>query len=583
MEVYDFGGYATKVGLKCADGRVIRQDAFKDQDGVQVPLVWNHAHSEPGNVLGHGILENRPDGVYFYGKFNDSAAGKNAKILVQHGDIESLSIYANDLVQKGFDVCHGVIREVSLVLAGANPGALIDDISIEHGYEGDSAEAVIYTGLPLDDSESFSHADDGEEDDEDETVADVIESLTDKQKDAVYYVLGSLMAEDMASEVKHSATKEGEGDKVKKNVFDGSATKTDTPTLTHAQFSAIVEDTKNYGGSFRKSFMAHAQEYGIENIELLFPDARNVTNPPDWIKRRTEWVAGVLNGCRHSPFSRIKSMAADITADEARARGYTKGNRKKEEVFKLLQRKTGPTTIYKKQKLDRDDIIDITDLDVVSWIMGEMRIMLDEEIARAVMIGDGRPVMKEDGSPNEDKIDEECIRPIWKEDELYAPRLQLPKGSTLEAQMEAVLRAMDDYEGSGSPTLYTYQGKVTDWRLQRDKIGRLLYESDAAVANAMGVDRISKIPLMKDVTRYDEEAKKTYRLVAIIVNLRDYTIGADKGGQITKFEDFDIDYNQYKYLLETRMSGCLTHPKSALIVEEEIDTPTPSKPSETVG
>lgn len=564
---FDFGGYATKAGLKCSDGRVIRPEAFKDQDGARVPLVWNHAHNDPGNVLGHGVLECRDDGMYVYGKFNDSEAGKNAKILIQSGDINSLSIYANDLVQKGFDVCHGVIREVSLVLAGANPGALIDNVSVSHGYSSfDEEEAVIYTGLPLEDSDSLAHADedDEEEDDEDDgdgkTVGEVFNSMTDEQKNAVYYVVGSLLAEDAS--VSHSGIEEGDDTEMKKNVFDGSATQKETPTLTHAQFTEIMEDAKKIG-SFKASFLAHAQTYGIENIDLLFPDAKNVTNPPDWIKRDTEWVAGVLNGCRHSPFSRIKSMAADITAEEARARGYIKGNMKKEEVFKLLKRVTGPTTIYKKQKLDRDDIIDITDLNVVAWIRGEMRMMLDEELARAIMIGDGRD------AGSEDKINEDCIRPIWKEADLYAPKLQIPADATLEAQMEAVLRAMDDYEGSGSPTLYTYQGKVTDWRLQRDKIGRLLYESDSAVANAMGVDRISKIPLLKDQIRTTEDGKK-YRLIGIIVNLRDYTIGADRGGQVTAFDDFDIDYNQYKYLLETRCSGCLTHPKSALIVEQEV-------------
>lgn len=581
---FDFGGYATRAGVKCSDGRIIRKDAFKHQDGEQVPLVWNHGHRDIGDVLGHALLENREDGVYCHCKFNETASGKNAKLLVKHGDIDSLSIFANELTQKGSEVCHGMIKEVSLVLAGANPGAFIDNISIQHGddYITSDEDAVIYSGMVFDETDEYIlHADD-EEDGDDEgsgkTVEDVVASMTEEQKNVLYYLVGSLAAENMAhsddegEELSHS--EEGDG-KVKKNVFEEAAgQKQQAPVLSHSQFATIVEDAKKSNGSFKESLLAHAQEYGIENIDLLFPDAHNVTNPPDWIKRRTEWVSTVLNGCRHSPFSRIKSMAADITADEARAKGYTKGNRKTEEVFSLLQRVTTPTTIYKKQKLDRDDIIDITDLDVVAWMKGEMRMMLDEEMARAVMIGDGRPTVGSDGKANPDKIDETHIRPIYKEDELYAPRLTLAATTDLEGQMEAILRAMDDYEGSGSPTLFTYQSKVTDMLLVRDKIGRRLYETETALANALGVDRIVKIPLMKGVTREvttGEGASATttkYDLIGIIVNLRDYTIGADRGGQVSMFDDFDIDYNQYKYLLETRFSGCLTHPKSAIIVEQ---------------
>lgn len=565
---YDFGGYATKVGLKCTDGRVIRKGAFKHQDGLRVPLVWQHQHNDPANVLGHAVLENREDGVYAYGKLNDSESGRNAKILIEHGDINSLSIFANQLVQNGPDVVHGNIREVSLVLAGANPGAYIEDLSIEHGdglgYDGD---AIVYTGLPLSVDEDDDVAEHADTSDGERTVADVVASMSKEQQDAMYFIIGSLFAEDAGDdEVEHSD--EGDED-VKKNIFDGSmngdAVQTPSKVLTHAQFTELMTDAKKVG-SFKQAFLAHKQDYGIENIDILFPDAHNVTNPPDWIKRNTEWVAGVLNGVRHSPFSRIKSMAADITADEARAKGYIKGKRKKEEVFSLLKRVTTPTTIYKKQKLDRDDIIDITDMNVVSWLMAEMRMMLDEELARAILIGDGREAL------DEDKINEENIRPIWKEDELYAPRVRIPKGASLNEQMEAILRAMDDYEGSGSPTLYTYQGKVTDWRVQRDSIGRLMYESDAAVANAMGVDRIAKVPLLKGQVYTDSSDEKKYELIGIIINLRDYTVGADRGGQVTKFEDFDIDFNQYKYLLETRCSGCLTHPKSALIVEMETDS-----------
>lgn len=575
---FDFGGYATRSGVKCSDGRVIRKDAFKHQDGEQVPLVWNHGHRDIEDVLGHALLENRDDGVYCHCKFNSTKSGMNAKILVQHGDIDSLSIFANDLTQRGSEVCHGMIKEVSLVMAGANPEARIDNVTIQHGddyFESDE-DVIIRSGLTFDETDEYilhSEEDDDDGEDSGRTIEDVVASMNEEQKSALYYLVGTLSAESMAhsnddgEELSHS--NEGD-DKMKKNVFErDDEPKSEAPVLSHSQFAAIMEDAQRSKGSFRDTLLSHAKEYGIEDIELLFPDARNVTNPPDWIKRRTEWVSTVINGCRHSPFSRIKSMAADITADEARAKGYTKGNRKTEEVFKLLQRVTTPTTVYKKQKLDRDDIIDITDLDVVAWVKGEMRMMLDEEIARAVMIGDGRPAVKTDGNPNEDKINEEHIRPIWTEDDLYAPKLVVEADATLEAQMEAILRAMDDYEGSGSPTLFTYQSKITDMLLLRDKIGRRYYETEAAVANALGVDRIVKIPLMKGQTRETKDGEKR-ELIGIIVNLRDYTIGADRGGQVSMFDDFDIDYNQYKYLLETRFSGCLTHPKSAIIVEQKV-------------
>ena len=577
---YDFSGYATKNDFKCTDGRTIRKGAFKHNDGKRVPLVWQHMHSDPENILGHAILENREDGVYAYGVFNDTPAGKTARVLVAHGDIVAMSIYANQLQQKGGDVLHGNINEVSLVTAGANPGALIDTVTIAHAdgsYTDLDDEAIIYFDAPLSmehgdldekkgepknsaANQSMAHADDGK------TVGDVFNSLSEEQKQVVYYMIGKALEESPGA-AQHSD--EG-GDSMKFNAFEG-APNGKPKTLTHAQFAEIVSDAqKKFNGSLKDSFLAHAADYGIDDIESLFPEATDINTPPAWIKRKTEWVAGVLNGARHSPFSRIRSRFADITADEARAKGYTKSNRKTEEVFTLLRRVTGPTTVYKKQKLDRDDIIDITDFNVVPWIKGEMRMMLDEELARAVMIGDGRPALKADGNPNEDKIDENCIRPIWTEDELFA--IHKTVNETGEAELEAILRAMEDYDGSGSPVLYTYQGKITDWLLLRDKNGRRLYETEAQLASFLGVERFVKIPLFKDQTRKvgKSGSEKTLKLTAIIVDLRDYTIGADKGGQVAMFDDFDIDYNQYKYLIETRMSGCLTVPKSALIVESEV-------------
>lgn len=567
---FDFSGYATKNDLKCSDGRIIRKDAFKDNDGETVPLVWQHMHNDPTNVLGHALLKNVDDGVYAYCVFNDTDQGKNAKTLVEHGDVKCLSIYANQLMQKGSDVIHGMIREVSLVLAGANPGAMIDNLSISHS-DGSVVdlddEAIIYTGEEISFEDVVEHADDSSSSEEGETVGDIFNSMSEKQKNVVYAMISDILEGETAAQ--SAINDEGETEEMKTNVFDKETKDVkDTKTLTHAQFAEIMEDAKKCG-SLKESFLEHVQSYGIENIDILFPDAKTVTPTPDFIKRDTDWVSTVLNGARHTPFSRIKSTAADITADEARAKGYVKGNLKKEEVIKLLKRVTTPTTIYKKQKLDRDDIIDITDLDVVSWLKSEMRIMLDEELARAALVGDGRD------AEDDDKINEENIRPIYSDDDMYAIHVGLDEETvtTGDKELEAIIRAMEDYEGNGTPVMYTTRGKVIDWLLLKDTTGRRLFTSESELASYIGVSRFIYVPVMKGMTRQTEEGETpskvttTYNLIGIIVNMNDYVFGADRGGQVSMFDDFDIDYNQYKYLLETRCSGALIHPHSALVVE----------------
>lgn len=572
---YDFAGYATKNNLKCSDGRIIRQDAFKHQDGMRVPLVWHHLHDSPDNVLGHAVLENREDGVYAYATFNNTSKGKTAKELVEHGDIQCLSIFANHLKQKVNDVVHGMIQEVSLVIGGANPGAKIENLSFEHAdgsYEKDNEEAIITCGESLVHGDDLSHADDPEKG---ETVQDIIDTMNEKQKNVMYALIEDAVAsvedeeegDDEGSSMEHSD--EGGDGMAIKNIFEGSDTKTHGPVLTHEDFVTIMENAAECK-SFKKAFLAHAEAtYGIENIEILFPDAKTVTPTPDFIKRDTEWVSEILNGVKHSPFTRIKSTAADITAEEARARGYMKGNLKKEEVMKLLSRVVGPTTIYKKQKLDRDDIIDITDFNVVSWLWSEMRLMLNEELARAILVGDGRPVLLTGGERNPDKIDEDCIRPIWKEPELYAPRIQIPSGATPDDMIEAVIRNRKQYKGKGSPKLYAEDNWITDILLLKDKIGRRLYRTRQEIASELNVTGITDIPVMENQTRTDDSGK-TWKLLGIVINLGDYTIGTDRGGEIATFDQFDIDFNQYKYLMETRCSGTLTHPKSALIIEQEV-------------
>lgn len=564
MKTFDFSGYATKAGLKCTDGRTITKDAFKEQDGLTVPLVWQHQHNDPSNVLGHALLEYREDGIYVYGKFNDTPAGKNAKLLVSHGDINALSIYANGLVEKAKSVLHGVIREVSLVLAGANPGAMIDNLIISHadGTEVEAEdEAIIYSGFQLSLKE-LKHEDTEMADENNETVEDVFNTLSEKQKMVVYAMLASV-TEESEEEIEQS-DKEGENKLMHKNIFDNSLDDGEPKaTLTHAQFAEIMSDAVKYG-SLKESFLAHVQNYGIENIDYLFPDAKAVRESPDFIKRETEWVSAFLSATHHSPFSRIKSLAADITADEARALGYVKGNLKKEEIIRLLKRVTTPTTVYKKQKLDRDDIIDITTLNVVAWLKAEMRVMLDEELARAALIGDGRP-LEVAGSANPDKINSENIRPIYSDDDMYAYHVAVLETLTVSEKIDAIIRARKNYKGSGNPNLYTTSDFLTDMLLLKDTLGRRLYNTETELASALRVNKIVEVPVMDGVSREDDDV--TLKLLGIIVNPKDYTLGADKGGEVSMFDDFDIDYNQYKYLLETRVSGALTMPHSALVIE----------------
>jgi hypothetical protein len=569
----DFSGYATKAGLKCSDGRTIMPDAFKDNHGAKVPLVWQHGHSEPGNVLGHALLENRTDGVYTYGYFNDTEAGKSAKTLVQHGDIVCLSIYANKLYEKGKNVIHGSIREVSLVLSGANPGALIDNVNLAHNdgeIETLEDEAIIYTGL------SLEHEDLVEEKEKepelvhasDLTVQEVYDSLTSEQKDLVHFMIGAALeaADTTATHSEESETEEDlthqEGTEMPRNVFEQNdpASTSAKPTLTHDQLTAIMTDAKRTG-SLKESFLQHAVTYGIENIDLLFPDARTITSSPEFVARRMEWVSGVLNGTRHSPFSRIKSQSADITHDDARAKGYVKASLKKEEWFGLTERVTTPQTIYKKQKLDRDDIIDITDLDVVAWLKAEMRVMLDEEIARAVLIGDGRDVA------DPDKIKEANIRPIATDDEFYAHQTLVASSVVGDDLVDAIVVQREFYRGSGNPAMYCTERTLTELLVLKDTLGRRLYSTEAELAAALRVSKIVTVPVMEDYVITDiADPLKTADLVCILVNLSDYTLGADRGGAIAMFDDFDIDYNQYKYLIETRLSGALTKFKSAQVI-----------------
>lgn len=564
---YDFAGWATRNNLKCSDGRTIMRDAFKQNDGQKVPLVWNHQHDDPNEVLGHALLENREDGVYAYCALNDTEAGKTAKLLIQHGDISALSIYANQLKQNMSNVVHGNIREVSLVLAGANPGASIQSV-IQHGATMED-EAMIYTGEEL----TLAHSDDfkpeneepknepaKEEADDNRTVKDVFDTLNEEQKTVVYALLGEMVG---YKDEEQNDDSEGGDNTMRHNVFDQSEEQNNENVLSHSEMQTIIEDGKRFG-SLKESFLQHADEYGIENIEYLFPEAKSLNTPPDFIKREMGWVQTVMSGVHHTPFSRIKSMFADITADEARARGYMKGKLKKEEVFSLLKRTTTPTTIYKKQKLDRDDVIDITDFDVIAWLKSEMRMMLDEEIARAILIGDGRL------ASSDDKINEQNIRPIWKDEELYTIK-DVVKGDDVDKAALATefidqsVRSMKDYRGSGSPTAYMTEEMLTECLLLKDVNGRRIYSNENDVATAMRVSKIVTVPVMNNQTRKD--GNDTYTLQAIIVNLNDYNVGADKGGAVNMFDDFDIDYNQQKYLIETRCSGALIKPFSAIVLE----------------
>lgn len=588
----DFSGYATKNDVRCSDNKIIRHGAFAAYDGKTVPLVWQHKHGDVENVLGHADLEVREDGVYAYAHLNNTDRGRTAREMVRNGDVKAMSIYATHVRSKGNDVVHGELVEVSLVLRGANPGALIDQVSIEHGDDGEEIAAVIYTDEDLDfvshgdeeedfeveETEDVEHAEeepeaDAEGDEDDPTLGEIFDGMTEEQKTAVYAIVGQLVdsvdeeAEESeteeAEDTAHSDTTTEEDDLAHKNVFECSADTQELPVLTHAQVETIFEDARS-SGSLKSAILAHADAYGIKQIETLFPDAKDLWNTPQFIKRKTDWVESVVGGAKHSPFSRIRTRFADITADEARAKGYIKGNKKEDEVFTLLQRVTTPTTIYKKQRLDRDDILDITDFDVVSWIRGEMKIMLEEELGRAVLIGDGRQ------ASSKDKIKEENIRPIYKEDSLYAPRVILAKPTTTEDVLDSIVRAMDDYDGAGNPTWFAEPHVVTEILLLKDKMGHRLFRSISELADYVGVSKIVKVPLMKGLQRTSAK-NGTVEALGIVVNMTDYTIGADKGGQLFAAEDFDISFNQYHYLLETRLSGALTQPKSAIIIERKTE------------
>ena len=558
---YDFSGWATRNNLKCSDGRTIIKDAFKANDGLVVPLVWNHNHTDANNVLGHCLLENREDGVYTYGKFNDTEQGQNAKILVEHGDVTALSIYANQLKQQGGNVLHGQIREVSLVLAGANPGAFIDTV-ITHSDDLDE-EAIIYTGEYFELSHSASDntkidepkekvkeetkKEEPKEMEKEKTVQEVFDELTEEQKTVVYALIGQAI-----EDTKNQMKEEGDNEEMKHNVFEND---NNEEILQHSEeLNAALADAKRYG-SLKDSVLAH----GITNIDYLFPEATNLNPTPEFINDDTGWVTKVLSAVHHTPFSRIKSQFADITAEDARAKGYIKGKLKKEEVFSLLKRTTNPTTIYKKQKLDRDDVVDITDFDVVAWIKGEMRMKLDEEIARAILIGDGRL------SSSDDKINEQCIRPVYNDHELYTVKAEVTVpvgGEKAKEFIKAVIRNRKLYKGTGSPTLYTTEDMISDCLLLEDKNGRTIYESLDKLANVLRVKEIVPVPVMEGA-----KGSKGGELLAILVNLADYNVGADKGGAVNMFDDFDIDYNQQKYLIETRCSGALVKPYSAIAFE----------------
>lgn len=557
---YDFSGWATKNNLRCSDGLTIVKDAFKENNGRTVPLIWNHEHSDPNNVLGHAMLENREEGVYAYCTFNNTPSAQNAKDMVQHGDIVSLSIYANQLKKQGPYVMHGQIREVSLVLAGANPGAFIDEV-IVHGMALED-EAVLFTGENI---ELYHEDKDIKEDKKDKkeetnnmngekTIGEVFDTLTEEQKNVVYAIVGAAVEEESEDEKKKNS--EG-GEEMKHNVFNNQ--ENNQEVLSHSEIESIFADGRRYG-SLKDSVLAH----GITNIDYLFPDFKNVSETPDFIKRPDGWVDKVLSAVHHTPFSRIRSFHANITEDDARAKGYIKGKLKKDEVFTLLKRTTVPTTIYKKQKLDRDDAIDITSFDIVAWLKTEMRVMLNEEIARALLVGDGR------NSSSDDKINEQNIRPIWTDEDLYTIKAShdvkdLDPEKAAKSFIKTAVRSRKNYKGSGEPTLYTTEDMLTDMLLIEDTTGRVIYDSVDKLKSQLRVKDIITVPSMEGLTRTVDD--KTMTLQGIIVNLVDYNIGADKGGAVNMFDDFDIDYNAQKYLIETRCSGALVKPYSAIVIE----------------
>ncbi|MET0786507.1 MAG: phage major capsid protein [Paenisporosarcina sp.] len=573
----DFSGYATKAGLQCSDGRTIMPGAFKHQDKMRVPLVWQHGHSDPENVLGHAVLEHRDDGVYTYGYFNKSPKAVHSKQLLDHKDITMLSIWANELVERGGKVLHGAIREVSLVLSGANPGALIENVTIHHSNGEDDMledEVIIYTGLELEHAtaddekkkEDVKHADD----EDDETVQDVYDSMTDKQKQVLHYMLSQALESTEDDSAEHANLEDDntkttqEGTTMTRNVFEKGAQDEKSPILSHADIQGIVADATKMG-SLKQAVESYALAHGINQIDTLFPEAKALTSAPEFFSRRTEWVNSVLSGARKSPFSRVKTHWADLTYDDARAKGYITGTEKQEEFYGTARRETSPQTIYKKQKLDRDDMLDITDFDVVAWMKGEMRIMLDEELARAILLGDGRAV-----GTDPDKILEDRIRPIAKDDPLFAIQVLVDMAAGDIADfVDAVIQYRALYRGSGMPTMYTSEQLIAQTMLLKDTLGRRIYTS---------VDQLATELRLKEIIPVDifDPASGAGAVLAIIVNMNDYVVGSDKGGQVSLFDDFDIDYNQYKYLIETRCSGALVKLKSAIVVKQGTFVPPPA-------
>ena len=583
---FDFSGWATKNDLTCSDGRTIKHNAFKENDGQRVPLVWQHGHNAVDNVLGHALLENRDEGVYAYCAFNDTPGAENAKELVKHGDVKALSIYANRLDQRGADVIHGNIVEVSMVLSGANPGALIDNVALEHSdgsWTESEDEAVIYSGLTLS-HDSGETTEDTESMDEDEvydeddlTVADVLETLDDDQRLAVAALIEEISGdvdgdedfdedeefdedydEDYDEDAEHGDS--GGDTLMHSNIFEGDARAAMGPHLSHADEELIFAEARKPGMTLRTAVLAHAADYGIKNPELLFPDATNLDPEPQRIMRENSWVSKVLQGAKHSPFSRVKTQWSNLTADDLRAKGYVKASRKKDVVYEVANRKTEPTTVYNKTKIDRDDVLDITTFNVVAWMQQNLRLALEEELARAVLIGDGREVS------NPDKIKESNIRPIWKDDELFSHKVLVDKDAKTEDVIDIVRRSRKYYKGSGMPVLFTTNAFVCDMLEIKDINKRYIYETKQAVANALNVSDVIEVEVMEGAKR--EVAGKTQNLLGIIVNMQDYTLGADKGGETSFFEQFDIDFNQQKYLLEARCSGSLTKYKSAIVIEK---------------
>lgn len=574
-EKYDFSGWATRNDIRCSDGRTIRRGAFAEQDGATVPLVWNHNHVDADNVLGHAILENRDQGVYAYCFFNDTKQGNNAKELVTHGDICSLSIFANQLKQNGGDVIHGAIREVSLVLAGANPGAKIENI-MAHG-DNSEEEAIIYNDS---DEINLAHSEEKEKmekENKEKTVKDVIDSMTEEQRNVMYALIGEAI-ESTKGESDDGQSNEEEN-KMKHNAFENEdqTKKEETETLSHSEFMEIVSEAKRKG-SMKDAFLEHNiteipyLAHSITNVGNLFPEAKAVSRVPEVVDRDQTWVGNVMASVKHTPFSRVKSFYANITADEARAKGYVKGAKKVEEVITALKRTTDPQTVYKLQKMDRDDVIDITDFDVVAWLKGEMRGKLDEEIARAILIGDGR------SSSSADKVDPLKIRPIYQDDTTYTIKRILTRASGAndsafaKSFIKDVVKSRKEYKGSGNPTLYTTEDMLTDMLLIEDTSGRVIYDTIEKLKTALRVRDIVTVPVMENVGREDTSAQKKWNLLGVLVNLSDYNVGADKGGSVNMFDDFDINYNKYEYLIETRCSGALVKPYSAITFEEEIST-----------